>query len=163
MRDRRTLMEAVRNQNSFFFIGQNPKSGPKSFESSNLFRSRSPNKRPKVNQNHRWEWRELSGFSEMELWCQEEPFDRKYADCKDPVKCLNSGKYPPFLFKLFKNMHIRRWFNYNITKNAQICEQTTDVIFSALTDKESGSGPFSFTWKAFKWEVERGDIKISLH
>ena len=47
---------------------------------------------------------------------------------------------PPFLFKLFKNMHIWRWFNYNITKNAQICEQTTDVIFSALTDKERKVG-----------------------
>ena len=44
------------------------------------------------------------------------------------------------LFKLFKNMHIRRCFNHNITKNAQICEQTTDVIFSALTDKERKVG-----------------------
>ena len=92
----------------------------------NSGKSSPPNRRPKVHQNHQWEydlWRELSGFSEMELWCQEEPFDRKYADCKDPVKCLNSGKCPPpLLFKLFKNMHIRRCFNHNITKNAQICD-----------------------------------------
>ena len=37
-------------------------------------------------------------------------------------------------------MHIRRWFNYNITKNAQICEQTTDVTFSVLTNKERKVG-----------------------
>ena len=47
---------------------------------------------------------------------------------------------PPLLFKLFKNMHIRRCFNHNITKNAQICEQTTDVIFSVLTKKERKVG-----------------------
>ena len=75
----------------------------------------------------------------MELWCQEEPFDRKYADCKDPVKCLNSGKCPAPPFP-FKNMHIRRCFDYNITKNTQICEQTTDVIFSVLTKKERKVG-----------------------
>ena len=38
------------------------------------------------------------------------------------VSTVENPPLPPRLFKLFKNMHIWRCVNHNITKNAQICD-----------------------------------------
>ena len=141
MRDRRTLMEAVRNPNIFFYWPK-PKQWtkelwkPKPVRGFEVEAQAGDQKFIKtIDENDE----DYQGF--LRWNCDAKKRLQMYADCKDPVKCLNSGKYLPLLlFKLFKNMHIRRCFNHNITKNAQICEQTTDVIFSVLTKKERKVG-----------------------